>query len=118
MVMYFKYKSINRPDGSTIKTPSIPISIIGNSGLRIEFTALIDSGADISFISKNIGFLLQQEMIEETKRLYNKYIWLSVLKSNERALTFYTKGGFLYAGEHAYDIGSERFEFFVLKMEL
>lgn len=70
------------------------------------------------FISKKVGFLLQHEMMEETKRLNKKHIWLSVLKSNEHAISFYTKAGFIHIGEHAYDIGKEHFEFLVLKIEL
>jgi len=69
------------------------------------------------FISKKIGFQLQNEMFEEVKRINSKFLWLSVLKSNERAISFYTKSGFTPAGEHTYDIGKEHFEFMVLKKE-
>ena len=58
MVMSFKYKSIKRPDGNLVKTPSIPIVLTGRSNLKIEFIALIDSGADLSVISKDIADLL------------------------------------------------------------
>jgi diamine N-acetyltransferase len=70
------------------------------------------------FISMKIGLKLQNEMFEETKRINNKFLWLSVLKSNERAISFYTKSGFTPAGEHTFDIGKEHFDFFVLKKEL
>jgi ribosomal protein S18 acetylase RimI-like enzyme len=70
------------------------------------------------FNSRKIGFRLLNEMLEETKRMKNKYLWLSVLKSNERALSFYTKSGFNPAGEHSYAIGKEHFEFFVLKRKV
>ena len=56
--MSFKYKSIKRPDGNLVKTPSIPIVLTGRSNLKIEFIALIDSGADLSVISKDIADLL------------------------------------------------------------
>lgn len=48
--MIFKYKSIKRPDGNLVKTPSIPVTLIGKSSTKIEFMALIDSGADLSVI--------------------------------------------------------------------
>jgi ribosomal protein S18 acetylase RimI-like enzyme len=70
------------------------------------------------FTSKKIGFKLQNEMFEETQRIGNKYIWLSVLKSNERAISFYAKNGFTQIGEHTYNIGKEHFEFFVFKKSL
>ena len=60
--MRFKYKSINRLDGNIIKTPSVPVTLIGPSGLRIEFTALIDSGADISVIPQDVAELLDINM--------------------------------------------------------
>src|SRR3989344_7141114 len=62
MVMSFKYKSIKRPDGNLVKTHSIPIVLTGRSNLKIEFIALIDSGADLSVISRDIADLLNINM--------------------------------------------------------
>lgn len=56
--MTFKYRPIKRPDGNQIKTPSIPVTLIGNSRIKIEFMALIDSGADLSIIPKEVADLL------------------------------------------------------------
>lgn len=56
--MAFKYKPIKRPDENQVKTPSIPITLIGYPLIRIEFMALIDSGADISVIPKDVAELL------------------------------------------------------------
>ena len=64
MVMSFRYKAIKRPDGRTIKTPSIPINLIGNSGIKIEAMALIDSGADLSIIPQDIAELLNLNLKE------------------------------------------------------
>lgn len=63
------------------------------------------------FLSMKIGQKLQDALFEETQRYTRKYIWLSVLKSNERAIGFYTKNGFEHIGEHSFDIGKEHFEF-------
>jgi hypothetical protein len=57
MAISFKYKTVKRPDGSTSKTPSIPITLVGTS-TRFDSIALIDSGADISAIPKEIAELL------------------------------------------------------------
>ena len=60
--MSFKYKSIKRPDGDIVKTPSIPIILTGRSNVKIEFMALIDSGADLSVIPEDIADLLNIDM--------------------------------------------------------
>lgn len=57
MSMNFKYKTIKRPDGSESRTPSIPVTLIGDS-IKIDSVCLIDSGADISAIPKDIAELL------------------------------------------------------------
>jgi hypothetical protein len=57
MAMTFKYKISKRPDGSEIKTPSIPIKIFG-SNISFDTFSLLDSGADISVIPKNLAELL------------------------------------------------------------
>lgn len=61
MTISFKYKAVKRPDGTDSKTPSIPITLIGVS-IKFEGIALIDSGADISVISKDIAELLGIDM--------------------------------------------------------
>ena len=61
---------------------------------------------------------MQTEMFEESIRLGNKYMWLSVLKSNERAISFYQKNGFTKIGEHTFEIGQENFSFTAMKKEL
>ncbi|MEK6859728.1 MAG: hypothetical protein AABX54_02835 [Nanoarchaeota archaeon] len=57
MTISFKYKTVKRPDGTNSKTPSIPITLLGTS-TRFDSIALIDSGADISAISKDIAEIL------------------------------------------------------------
>ena len=69
------------------------------------------------FLSKKIGHKLQTEMFEEVIRLGNKFMWLSVLKSNERAISFYNKNGFTKISEHSFEIGQEHFDFIAMKKE-
>jgi len=57
MAISFRYKSVKRPDGSLVKSPSVPITMIGKS-MRFDTAALIDSGADISAIPKDIAELI------------------------------------------------------------
>lgn len=56
MTIIFKYKKIKRPDGTEVKTPSIPVSLNGTD--KFDAIALVDSGADISAIPKDIAELL------------------------------------------------------------
>src|SRR3989344_2625983 len=56
MTISFKYKTIKRPDGTLVKTPSIPITLIGKESF--DSVALLDSGADISAVPKSIAELL------------------------------------------------------------
>ena len=69
------------------------------------------------FLSKKIGHKIQAETFEETIKLGNKFIWLSVLESNERAISFYNKNGFTKIGEHTFEIGQEHFSFIAMKKE-
>jgi hypothetical protein len=56
MSFSFKYKKVKRPDGTEIKTPSIPITIFEKE--TIDTIGLIDSGADISAISEEMATTL------------------------------------------------------------
>lgn len=56
MTISFNYKTIKRPDGSEVKTPSIPVVLSGKE--KIDTIALLDSGADISAISRDMAEIL------------------------------------------------------------
>jgi diamine N-acetyltransferase len=70
------------------------------------------------FISKKIGLQLQNEMIQEAIELGKDSIWLSVLESNQRAISFYLKNEFIQVGRHTFDIGKEHFEFLAMYKQL
>ncbi len=57
---------------------------------------------------------LQTKLIEKAKVHGSELIWLSVLKSNHRAIQFYKKNGFINIGNHNFQIGKEKFEFNVM----
>ncbi|PIN89346.1 hypothetical protein COU60_04305 [Candidatus Pacearchaeota archaeon CG10_big_fil_rev_8_21_14_0_10_34_76] len=65
MAITFKYKSIKRPGGNIVKTPSIPITLHGNSEINIEVIALLDTGADLSVIPQDIAELLNIDLTGE-----------------------------------------------------
>ncbi len=54
----FKYKKIERPAPLDPNyTPSIPVTLI-NNGKSVDVVALLDSGADVSFIPRGIAEIL------------------------------------------------------------
>jgi len=57
MSLTFKYKLVKRSDNVEIKSPSIPVTLAGSGG-KYQFIALVDSGADISVIPKEVAELL------------------------------------------------------------
>jgi ribosomal protein S18 acetylase RimI-like enzyme len=70
------------------------------------------------FLSMGIGFKLQDSLLKKAKELNFNNVWLSVLNSNERAISFYQKTGFETIGRHDFQIGKENFEFIAMKKEL
>ncbi len=66
------------------------------------------------FLSMKIGLELQTKLIKKAMKFGSKSIWLSVLKSNDRAINFYKRNGFSNIGNHDFQIGKERFEFNVM----
>ena len=68
MTITFKYKTVKRPDGTNIKTPSIPILLNGFE--KFETIALVDSGADISVMPKAIAELIGLNISGEITSAY------------------------------------------------
>ena len=66
--MTFKYKAVERPDGTTVRCPLIPITFIGKE--KIGAMALIDSGADVSVITKEFAELLGLNLNKEQIDMY------------------------------------------------
>ena len=60
MALSFRYKSVKRPDGTSVKAPMIPLTIFGKE--NIDTMGLLDSGADISAMSKDMAELLALDL--------------------------------------------------------
>lgn len=56
MTISFKYKTVNRPDGTKVKAPMIPVHFSGKE--NFSTIALLDSGADISAMPRPIAEIL------------------------------------------------------------
>lgn len=70
------------------------------------------------FLAQKIGQALQDKLLNHAQDLGMKKIWLSVLKNNERAIGFYHKHGFVFLGDHTFEIGKETFDFQAMSKEL
>ncbi len=68
--------------------------------------------------SKGTGSRLQQMIFDKALEEGNEYLWLSVLKENERAITFYNRSEYQIAGEHPFIIGKQKFSFWVMSKKL
>lgn len=68
MTLTFRYKSVKRPDGTLVKIPSIPITLIGETTFKT--IGLMDSGADLSVISHEVAAALGLKLKEETTFAY------------------------------------------------
>ena len=66
--MIFRYKSVKRPDGTLVKIPSIPISLLGKE--NFDTIALVDSGADISAMPKEMAEVLGLKLDGEISYAY------------------------------------------------
>jgi hypothetical protein len=68
MTINFRYKVVKRPDGTEVKTPSIPVLLQGKESF--ETIALIDSGADISAPPKSIAEILGLDIDAKVHHAY------------------------------------------------
>lgn len=68
--------------------------------------------------SNGIGARLHQLIFNKAITHYSQYIWLSVLKSNERATAFYKRDNYKIVGEHPFRIGKQDFDFWVMSKKL
>jgi len=70
------------------------------------------------FLSMKIGRELQDMLLTEAKERFFSDIWLSVLNSNQRAISFYERNDFVKVGEHDFQIGRENFDFLAMNKKL
>jgi hypothetical protein len=64
MTFHFRYKLVRYPDGGLGKVPAVLVTLVGPSGKFLKVIALVDSGADYSVISKEVGDLLGFDLTE------------------------------------------------------
>ena len=101
---------------------------VGYAKLKLNSPSQFITGKNVSqlqkiyvlkdFLSMKIGFHLQGLLLNKAKESGSNEIWLSVLKSNERAVNFYLKNGFKQIRDHDFQIGSENFNFIAMSKPL
>ncbi len=62
MALVYHYKILPGKKGAKIKTPSIPVCFPGNSLLKMNVIALVDSGADCSVIPRGLAEVLNLDL--------------------------------------------------------
>lgn len=70
------------------------------------------------FLAQKIGYQLQNFLF--AKAIENGFdkVWLSVLDSNTRAISFYERNGFKEIGKFQFEIGTKKFDFTALLKSL
>ena len=69
MTIHYRYQAVRRQDSPLQKVPSVPITLIGPSD-SVNIIALLDSGADISTISRDIAESLGLNIKDSTSIAY------------------------------------------------
>jgi ribosomal protein S18 acetylase RimI-like enzyme len=60
------------------------------------------------------GAALMQAVLELAHEVQPDYVWLDTHTTNEKAIRFYEKNGFIIAGKNYFTIGSQTFEYNVM----
>jgi len=66
MVISFNYHRMPNKKGTDVRTPTIPVVLGGNSSFPMKVLALIDSGADVSIIPKDLAEVLNLDLSKKT----------------------------------------------------
>ena len=69
MTLTFKYKDVQRANNTNSLSPSIP-AVLSHEGLKYHFMVLLDSGADVSAIPKQIAELLGLDLSGEKEKAF------------------------------------------------
>lgn len=92
-----------------------PDDTVGRGKPAIEIERLY---VDKKLQSQKIGAALMDHLIQFSKTLGKRVIWLGVWKKNIRAVAFYEREGFVKFGETIFTLGRDLQEDFLMKKEL
>lgn len=124
MYLRFNCKHQKLAEGIWVKEPIIPITLVGKNSLRLDFTAILDSGSDFVLIPKEIADALEldyensQEIASKTyegKEFKTKITKVSMeIKKGREKIQLQCKAAVNLTGPdyHHIIIGSSFFEHF------
>ncbi len=67
---------------------------------------------------KKVGQLLYDKAIQIATQMQVDYVWLGVWEENKRALSFYTKNGFVAFDKHLFKLGDDVQTDIMMKLQL
>lgn len=70
------------------------------------------------FHGKKVGQLLYEKAIQVAKDKNVDYVWLGVWEENLRAISFYTKNGFIEFDKHIFKLGNDAQTDIMMKLKL
>lgn len=70
------------------------------------------------FHGQSVGQLLYEKAIQVAKQKEADYVWLGVWEENKRALSFYTKNGFIAFDKHIFILGNDPQTDIMMKLQL
>ncbi|QDW21826.1 GNAT family N-acetyltransferase [Flavobacterium sp. KBS0721] len=70
------------------------------------------------FHGKKVGQLLYEKAIQVAKDKNVDYVWLGVWEENLRAISFYTKNGFIEFDKHIFKLGNDEQTDIMMKLKL
>ena len=84
-----------------------------NNALEIERIYVLKE-----FHGKKIGQLLYEKALQVANERKSHYIWLGVWEENKRAISFYTKNGFVEFDKHIFKLGDDEQIDIMMKLSL
>lgn len=96
-----------------VNTGMSQTEIQNNTSLEIERIYVKQA-----FHGKNFGQRLLQKAIDIAKKKGCHYIWLAVWEKNLKAISFYTKHGFIAFDKHIFQLGDDAQLDIMMKLEL
>ncbi|EGG24028.1 Transcriptional repressor of sporulation [Cavenderia fasciculata] len=84
-----------------------------NGALEIERIYVLKE-----YHGKSVGQVLCNKALQVAKERASDYIWLGVWERNPRAISFYTKNGFVAFDKHIFTLGSDDQTDILMKLQL
>src|ERR1043166_2853350 len=112
--IYLLVKDENIPAGFVkMKKYSLNSQIESGSQMELQKIYVLSEKHD-----KGIGLELINKTIQYAQLARTECIWLNVHISNENAIRFYRKRGFSFTGKHFFSIGTQTFEFHLMRLPI